>query len=320
MSNLESLKTLKSCIKNRIPVYITGPAGSGKTTVVKNIATELGLKYYSISVSNQTTVSAIFGFVDASGTYRPSLFRLAYEFGGVFLMDELDSGNANTISAINQAIENGICGFPDGKMVEAHPDFTFCSSGNTVGTGANKRYVGRNPLDGASLDRLGFIEWEYDEELELKISENHYWVKRVQAFRTIANILGVGLIISPRASKNGSKLINDGIPLSIVEKTVIFKGQVDKITQEKLIAQVNALVGSFVFPIIETIPPSIPPSIPLEVKKEVKKFNSITEKPKRQRKLTKRNIKISPEERKRRSDHMKKLHEDRKNKKLLIAV
>jgi len=156
--NKESIKTLKSCIKNRIPSYISGPAGSGKTTVVKNLAKELGLKYYSISVCSQTTVSAIFGFVDASGTYRPSLFRLAYEFGGVFLMDELDAGNANTVSAINQAIENGICGFPDGKMVEAHPDFVFCASGNTVGTGANKKYIGRNPLDGASLDRLAYIE------------------------------------------------------------------------------------------------------------------------------------------------------------------
>jgi hypothetical protein len=314
-NNRESLNLLRSAMKNRIPSYISGPAGSGKTTLVKNLAKDLKLKYYSISVCSQTTVSAIFGFVDASGHYRPSLFRLAYEFGGVFLMDELDAGNANTIAAINQAIENGICGFPDGKMVDAHPDFVFCASGNTVGTGANKKYIGRNPLDGASLDRLAFIEWEYDEELELQISSNPYWVKRVQAYRLIANQLGIGLIISPRASKNGSKLINDGIPLHLVEKTVIFKGQVDKATQEKLIAQVNAYLNyNTVIPVTETV------VVENRTERQTKPTEKPTEKPKKRTRRKGGKLNLSPEERQRRSDRMKKIHSDRKARLFAIAV
>jgi len=233
MNNLESLKMLESCVKNRIPSFLVGPAGSGKTTVAENTAKKFNMDFYCMSVGNQTTKSDLLGFISATGNYVSTVFRTAFEEGGVFLLDEIDAGNSNVLTILNSALSNGYCSFPDG-MVKRHKNFCCIASGNTIGQGANKQYVGRNQLDGATLDRFTKIDWYYDEILEKKISKNNAWTNRVQAIRKICEQMGLKLIISPRASINGSNLINDGIPVLQVDEACIFKGQIDQITKEKI--------------------------------------------------------------------------------------
>lgn len=299
--NAKAEQKLRSCIKNRISAFIVGNAGSGKTTKVIHLAKEMNLEYYSISINGQTSKSDLFGFVDANGVYRPSLFRLAYEFGGIFLMDEIDAGNANIILSINQAIENGLCGFPDGKVIRRHKNFVFIASGNTVGTGATKDFIGRNPLDGASLDRFVKISWEYDEALELKISSNPYWVKRVQTIRKVVGELGIRLIVSPRASINGSILINDGIDLSEVEDSVVFKGQIDKMTQEKIIYIVNDRLNN------ESVPAISVEKLVEEKVEEKKESKQRRKRSSNDKKRVKRVINLSEETKKARSERMSKI-------------
>lgn len=233
MNNNESLKLLESCVKNKIPAFLVGAAGSGKTTIAENTAKKYNMDFYCMSVGNQTTKSDLLGFISATGNYVSTVFRTAFEEGGVFLLDEIDAGNSNVLTILNSALANGYCSFPDG-MVKRHTNFVCIASGNTIGQGANKQYVGRNQLDGATLDRFVKIEWSYDEILEKKISKNNGWVNRVQAIRKICNDMGLKLIISPRASINGSNLINDGIPVLQVDEACIFKGQVDEITKQKI--------------------------------------------------------------------------------------
>ena len=92
-------------VKHNINVLLTGPAGSGKTTILKTIAEDLGLDFYVVSMTRQTTLNALLGFISINGTYIPSTFRQAIEQGGMFLMDELDAEDPNTILSLN-TIEN----------------------------------------------------------------------------------------------------------------------------------------------------------------------------------------------------------------------
>ncbi len=82
----------------------------------------------------------------------------------MFLCDEIDAGNANVLATLNALLSQPIAAFPDG-MVERHENFAFLAAGNTTGAGADMKFVGRNQLDGATLDRFVFVFWEYDEEL-----------------------------------------------------------------------------------------------------------------------------------------------------------
>lgn len=218
----EKTPTILRILSARLPLFLVGEAGSGKTHLVEQCAEALGLPFYCISVCAQTTASTLLGYMDANGKYVRSLFRDAYENGGVFLLDEVDNGNPNVLSVLNASISNHVCSFPD-QMVKKHKDFILCASGNTYGHGANRKYVGRLEIDGATLDRFVFVEIGYDEKLEDNICGNKAYAKIIQALRKRAQELKLRNIISPRASINGVKLLKSGISLKDALKFTVFR-------------------------------------------------------------------------------------------------
>lgn len=216
-------ETIIQCLSARVPVALVGPAGSGKTTTAMKAAEAIGLKFYSKSVSAQTGSHEFFGYQDAHGKYVRTLFREAYETGGVFLLDEFDAGNPNVLAALNQATANGHMAFADG-MVDKHDDFIVIMAGNTYGHGATSEYVGRNKIDAATLDRFSFIYFDYDEALETSLADNKNWTRKVQKIRKEVAKKKIKTIVSPRASINGSKLLATGMPEKKVVELLILKG------------------------------------------------------------------------------------------------
>lgn len=72
----EQYETIKMCLESNIPVYLAGPAGSGKNHTVEQICSELGWAFYfSNSVQQEYKLT---GFVDAGGgsSTRQSFTRL----------------------------------------------------------------------------------------------------------------------------------------------------------------------------------------------------------------------------------------------------
>lgn len=205
--NLDKLILVAS---QKQPVLLVGMAGTGKTHAAEQVAEALGLKHYTMSVGAQTSKSDIIGYMHASGGYVPTIFRKAYEEGGVFLMDEIDAGNANVLIQVNAALSNGLCAFPD-KMVKKHKDFIFVASANTFGNGANRQYVGRNQLDAATLDRFTTIVWNVDEKLEADMVDNYKygkaWLDVVRNLRNKANADQMRVLITPRATVKGAQLL-----------------------------------------------------------------------------------------------------------------
>jgi len=204
-------------------VFMTGPAGSGKTTIAANIATALDSKFGCLSVCSQTTATAFVGYKNATGEYIGTDFRRIFEGGGVFLLDEVDAGNPNVITLMNSALDNGYCAFPD-KVVKAHADFRVILSGNTFGTGADSMYVGRNRLDGATLSRFSSITVDYDEEFERLLSGNMDWCNYVITIRKAVSELQLNRLITPRASIKGARSLKAGQSRRDVEDMHVWKG------------------------------------------------------------------------------------------------
>lgn len=213
------LRVISAGCKN---IWLVGPAGSGKTRAAEDCAKTLQLPYGAISVCAQSTKADLLGYMDATGNYRDTHFRRVYEHGGVFLIDEIDAGNPNVLAVLNQSLANGQCAFPD-KMITRHEKCFVLAGANTVGHGATAKYVGRNPIDAATIDRFVYIAWEIDETLEATLAGNKQWVSRVQKVRKAAAELGLSVVVSPRASIHGSKLLAAGILQSDVEAMVLFK-------------------------------------------------------------------------------------------------
>jgi cobaltochelatase CobS len=228
-----------------VHTYLVGPAGSGKTTAGEQAARALKLKFGFMSVGPQTTKSDIVGFISAGGKYIPTEFRRRYQFGGLFLFDEMDAANAGVLTSVNAALAGDTASFPD-AMVPRHKEFRCIAAGNTFGTGPDRQYVGRQELDAASLDRFNFLEWGYDEGLELSIAQNidkeiaNDWVPFIQKVRKAVNELSIRHVVSPRASINGTKLLKINVPLAEVKQTQVWKS-----LKPDVIARITATMENY---------------------------------------------------------------------------
>ena len=215
---------------------LIGPAGSGKTSVAEQIAKSLAIPFrFTGAVDSPYKLT---GFVDANGKTVRTAFRETYENGGLFLFDEVDASSAGAMMAFNAALANGHADFPDG-VIERHKDFRCIAAANTFGRGADRIYVGRNALDGATLDRFVVVDFDYDEALETALAGDDMidWVRRVQAIRKAVFKLKLRFVVSPRASIFGSRLLRAGMSRQMVEEMVIWKGM-DKEARTKINAEV----------------------------------------------------------------------------------
>jgi cobaltochelatase CobS len=221
-------------------VLLVGPAGTGKTTAARKAAEALGLGFSCLSVGPQTSKSDLLGFVDAGGTYRESLFVQAYRDGGVFLLDEIDAGNAGVLTVLNAALAGDVMATPVG-MVKRSPRFLTVAGANTYGQGASRQYVGRNQLDAATLDRFAVLDWPVDEGLEaamvglpapapaLDVARGGLldpagWLGRVRAVRAAVEKQQVRAVVSPRATQAGVALLAAGVGRFWVEEMVLWRG------------------------------------------------------------------------------------------------
>ena len=231
------VNTLKSQKRNPKNIMLVGEAGSGKTHLASSVAKALGLKFYPMSVGLQTTKSDLLGFINAHGNYVTSPVREAFENGGVLLLDEFDAAHAGVVTIINSLLANGHCSFPD-KIVEKNDKFICMVACNTYGHGANIDYVGRNRLDGATLDRFVVIHVGYDDTLEKQLTCNNHWFNIVKQIRKNIEKQGIKMIVSPRASMNGADLLDAGFSIDNVLEMVILKGA-DNDTRSKLLQGID---------------------------------------------------------------------------------
>lgn len=236
------------CIEQRCNVALVGPAGSGKSQLVRNVAESLELKFYPVSFNSMSSKADVLGFVDATGEYRESAVYRAFKHGGVLLADEFDACNAGIATILNAMMANRIATFAGGEVVEAHEDFIFVAAMNTFGTGADSQYVGRNRLDAATLDRFVFITFDYDQGLEAEIAgiagyqsprfdldqggapTPDEWMSTVTQLRKRADEMRIKAIFSPRATIMGIKLAAAGVGRKHLVDMLISKGltEVDK--------------------------------------------------------------------------------------------
>lgn len=226
----KQLPDVLKAVQCRCNVMMVGPAGSGKTTIANQVAKALDVPFFfNGALSSEYKLT---GFVDANGKVVRTPFREAYEKGGVYLFDEIDGSMPDALLAFNAALSNGHADFPDGT-VEKHKDFYCIAAANTYGRGADRVYVGRSQMDGASLDRFVIIDLDYDEKLESALAANDDWTGFVQRVRRAVESQKVRHIVSPRASIDGAKLLEAGLSRRAVEQAVIWKG-LDKDTKRKV--------------------------------------------------------------------------------------
>jgi hypothetical protein len=237
---------LLAAINAGVSVMLVGPAGSGKTTAVQQVAEMLGRGFeFTGAINSEYKLT---GFIDAQGRVVSSAFRRAFLGGSVFLFDEMDGSLPGAVLPFNSANANRMMDFADGTH-KAHEHYLGIAACNTFGRGADRQYVGRFQQDAAVLDRFAVMEWPYDPALEAALvgapkpltapepvtvsriedqgtaqREASRWLTHVQIIREKIEKAKLRHIVSPRATVTGAKLLAAGWPWKEVEEAVIYKG------------------------------------------------------------------------------------------------
>lgn len=216
----EKFEELLQLVQLDEPIMLIGPAGSGKNFSIAQIAQALGLHmYYTNNASNEFKLT---GFIDAGGNYRDTEFYKAFKNGGIFFLDEIDNSDPSALIVINSALANGYMAFPH-ETIDRHPDFRMVSAANTWGKGSDLQYVGRNALDGATLDRFDNIFFDYDPKLEEALYPNNEVLQFMWSFRDAVYQTKIPHIVSTRGIGKVYKKEINGVPLETILRVNIVK-------------------------------------------------------------------------------------------------
>jgi len=197
-----------------VPVYLVGPAGSGKSTLGKQAAQALGLDFYEYGAI--MTKYDLDNRMTLAGEVVHSAFYKWYKHGGVLLLDEMDAAQPAALVQWNNAIRGPagtVATFSNGEAVEKHTNARTIAAANTVGGGANSQFVGRNRLDKATLDGFVYLPIGYDRNVLKTLSRGFpEWLNICDAFMGATQSLSLDHVISPRAVDFGSRLLSVTAP------------------------------------------------------------------------------------------------------------
>lgn len=218
----EMFETILKYVTANVPVFMRGPAGTGKSSIAKSAASALDMDFYFSGAVQD--IYKFTGFVDANGHYSKTQF---YDFccnGGVFFLDEMDASIPEVLVALNAAIANRYFDFPCGK-VELNENCRFICAGNTYGTGADAEYTGRYQLDAATLDRFAVVDIDYSKDIFNAVTNgNKDLIAFIYDLRKACKAVGVNMILSYRCAQNVTAMESVGLDTASCIKQCIAKG------------------------------------------------------------------------------------------------
>lgn len=160
--------------------YIQGHTGSGKTTLVEQVAARLNWPFLRINFDSEITRMDLIGrdtlVSDSEGNvtsvFEDGMLPTAMSGPYICCFDELDFVRPDVAYVMQAALEgNGLRITEDGdRLVKPHPMFRMFGTGNTVGQGdEDGMYQGARPQSMAFLDR--FTIWDKVDYLDSKQRE-----------------------------------------------------------------------------------------------------------------------------------------------------
>lgn len=159
-------RSLLSNIYNKVNTLMVGPAGTGKTELVRFVCQQMGLNYSHYNIGSMTDVQAsLIGshVIDEHGhsQFAYAQFVEDIQKPGIVMLDELNRNPqalnvlTNVLDGIRELNISGT-GSSDSKRIKVHPSCVFFATANI---GAS--YTGTSMIDEALETRFDFIGVDY---------------------------------------------------------------------------------------------------------------------------------------------------------------
>lgn len=158
-------------------LWLSGPTGSGKSSLVEQFAARVRLPVFRVSCTGRTTLDDLLGGLqlapDGGMIWVDGPLGAAMRVGGILLLDEWDLVSPSESTGLNTVLDGApVLIKATGEYVTAHPDFRVAATGNTFGwqDASHASYRGAQRQNLASLDRFAAIQVGYLEEtLEVRV-------------------------------------------------------------------------------------------------------------------------------------------------------
>jgi cobaltochelatase CobS len=163
--DVDELKNVILALELQIPAYVWGHKGSGKSELFEQICARTGRPMIRVQHTVNTEESHIVGqWVVKGGETQFELgpLPLAMKNGWVYAADEYDFALPSVLSVYQAVLEGKALVIKEAdaanRVIEPHPNFRFCATGNTNGSGDETGlYQGTSLQNSANYDRFGMV-------------------------------------------------------------------------------------------------------------------------------------------------------------------
>lgn len=172
---------IEKIIRSKIflPVYITGLARSGKTTMVEQSCHDLGRECVRVNITEQTDEDDLIGgfrLQDGNTVWFDGPVVVAMERGAILLIDEIDLASYKCMCLQPVTEGSNLYLKKIGKVINPKHGFNIVATANTKGQGdPSGKFHGANYLNESFLDRFAItLEHTYPpREVEKQIMMSH---------------------------------------------------------------------------------------------------------------------------------------------------
>lgn len=221
--------------KNKLPLLLKGPTGTGKSRFVEYMAFKLGKPLYTVACHEETSATDLIGryiIKGAETVWQDGPLTRAVREGAIIYLDEIAEARPDVIVAIHSLTDFRRVLYIDklGEEIVASEDFMFIASYNP---GYQRGFKELKPSTRQRFVSLSFAYPEPAIEDEIVQSESGVDKDTARNLRKIGtkirNLTELGLTetVSTRLLVDAGKLIHTGLPKRLSAEVAIVEPLTD---------------------------------------------------------------------------------------------
>lgn len=231
----KEVEVFEQAYKNKIPILLKGPTGTGKSRFVEYMASYLQKELITISCHEETSSTDLIGrfLIKGSETiWLDGPLVTAMKNGAIIYLDEIAEARPDVIVAIHPLTDHRRELYIDklGEKIKAHDDFMLVASFNP---GYQKGFKELKP---STRQRFVAMSFNYpNAKLEAEILQKETNIEEAIAKQLVSiatkirNLKELGLTetASTRLLVDAAKLIHSGLPKRLAVKVAIIEPLTD---------------------------------------------------------------------------------------------